>query len=343
VQADHVVRIFQNTRYEGQDMDDSQKFQVAYHIDRDGRGTEINREESKTRQPLPGLLWVHLNYTDPDARQWLQKKSGLSGIVIEALLSEETRPRVNDIDDGLLISLRGINQNPGSEPEDMVSLRLWIDKDWVISTGKRRLLSVEELSRDISQGKGPKNAGDFLVEISERLLSQMSSVTEEVEEDVDKLEEEVLLSQSQELRSGLGSVRRQIIELRRYIAPQRDAMTTIQLKKTSWLTVDDKMRLREVSDHITRFVENLDSVRDRASLLHEELVGRLSDSINERIYLLSLMATVFLPLTFLTGLLGINIAGIPGAQNSHAFAIFCLFLMIIVLFQLWFFRRKRWI
>lgn len=324
-------------------MDNSHKFQVAYLIDQNGRGEEITREEIARRQLEPGLLWVHLNYTDPDARQWLQKESELSGIVVEALLSEESRPRVNDIEDGLLISLRGINQNPGSEPEDMVSLRVWMDKGRVISTGKRRLLSVEELSHDIGEGKGPKNAGDFLVEISERLLSQMSSVIEELEDDVDKLEEEVLLTQSLELRSKLGSIRRQVIELRRYIAPQRDAITTIQLKKTSWLTLDDKMRLREVSDHITRFVENLDSVRDRAALLHEELVGRLSDSINERIYLLSLVAAIFLPLTFLTGLLGINIAGIPGAQDNHAFAVFCLFLMIIVLFQLWFFRRKRWI
>ena len=324
-------------------MDNSHIFQVAYLIDQNGRGKEIKREEIADRQLEPGLLWVHLNYTDPDARQWLQRESELSVIVIEALLSEESRPRVNDIEDGLLISLRGINQNPGSEPEDMVSLRLWMDKDKVFSTGKRRLVSVEELSHDISEGKGPKNAGDFLVEISERLLSQMSSVIEEAEDDIDKLEEEVLLTESQELRSKLGSIRRQVIELRRYIAPQRDAISTIQLKKTSWLTTDDKMRLREVSDHITRFVENLDSVRDRAALLHEELVGRLSDSINERIYLLSLVAAIFLPLTFLTGLLGINIAGIPGAQNNYAFAIFCLFLMVIVLFQLWFFRRKRWI
>jgi zinc transporter len=324
-------------------MDDTHKFQVAYVIDHDGRGTEINRKEIPARQPSQGLLWVHLNYTDQEAQRWLHQESGLSGIVIEALLSEESRPRVNDIDDGLLISLRGINQNPGSEPEDMVSVRIWIDKDKVISTGKRRLLSVEDLSHDISQGKGPRNAGEFLVEISERLLAQMSSVIEEVEDDVDRLEEEVLLSESQGLRVRLGSVRRQVIELRRYIAPQRDAMATIQMKKPPWLDEDDKMRLREVSDHITRFVENLDSVRDRAAITHEELVGRLSDSINERIYLLSLMATIFLPLTFLTGLLGINIAGIPGAQDKNAFLIFCLFLLIIVLFQLWIFRRKRWI
>jgi len=324
-------------------MDNTHKFQIAYHIDQSGRGKEINRTESAGGQPSQGLLWVHLNYTDQDARQWLQEESGLSGIIVEALLSEETRPRVSDIDDGLLISLRGINRNPGSDPEDMVSLRIWADKDRVISTGKRRLLSVEELSDDISRGKGPKNAGEFLVEISARLLAQMSLVIQEVEDDVDSLEEEVLLSDSQELRLRLGSIRRQVIELRRYIAPQRDAMATLQMEKITWLAEDDKIRLREVSDHITRFVENLDSIRDRAAILHEEFVGRLSDSINRRIYFLSVMASIFLPLSFLTGLLGINIGGIPGAENKQAFTIFCLCLLIIVLFQLWIFRRKKWI
>jgi zinc transporter len=324
-------------------MDNTHIFQIAYRIDQAGKGREIDRQETADVQPGPGFFWVHLNYTDHDARQWLQKESGLGEIVVEALLSEETRPRVNDIDDGLLISLRGINRNPGSDPEDMVSLRIWADKNRVISTGKRRLLSVEELSYDISQAKGPKNAGEFLVEISAGLLAQMSLVIQEVEDDVDRLEEEVLISENQELRLRLGSIRRQVIGLRRYIAPQRDAMATLQLKKISWLNENDRIRLREVSDHITRFVENLDSIRDRAAILHEEFVGRLSDSINRRIYILSVMASIFLPLSFLTGLLGINIGGIPGAENKQAFMIFCLFLLVIVFFQLWIFRRKKWI
>jgi zinc transporter len=324
-------------------MDDSHKFQIAYRIDHSGKGKEINREEIAALPSAQELLWVHLNYTDPEARHWLEKESGLNNIIVKALLSEETRPRVNEIEDGLLISLRGINQNIGSEPEDMVSLRIWIDQHKVISTGKRRLVSVEELSHDISQGEGPKNAGEFLVEMSARLLAQMDSVIEEVEDDVDQLEEEVLLAESQELRFKLGSIRRQVIELRRHIAPQRDAMSTIQMKKITWLDDMQRIRLREVSDHITRFVENLDSVRDRAAITHEELVGRLSDSINERIYLLSLMAAIFLPLSFLTGLLGINIAGIPGAADNHAFPIFCSILVVIVICQLWFFRRKKWL
>jgi len=324
-------------------MNDNGIFQKAYCIDQSGKGKEIHLQKIADLPLNSGFLWVHLNYTDPNARQWLERESNLSPVVVEALLSEETRPRMSDIDDGLIISLRGINHNPDSEPEDMISIRMWIDQNKVISTGKRRLLSVEEISLDLSRGNGPANTGEFLAEISERLLAKMEPVIEEVEDSLDNLEEDVLLSESQALRSQLGLIRRRTIAFRRYISPQRDALGGLQLKKTTWLTMDDKLKLREISDHTTRFVENLDSIRDRASLLHEELVGRLSDSINQRIYILSLVAAIFLPLSFLTGLLGINIQGIPGAENKHAFLIFCIFLLVILILQVWIFKRKKWI
>jgi zinc transporter len=324
-------------------MNNDTHFQRAFHINLSGKGKELQIKDIAVLPPDPGLIWVHLNYTEPAAREWLEQQPSLSPVVVEALLSEETRPRVTDIDDGLLISLRGINNNLNADPEDMISIRMWIEENKVISTGKRRLLSVEELSRDICEGNGPTNAGEFLSDISDRLLAKMGPVIEEVEDSLDNLEEEVLLTQNQELRSSLGLIRRRIIALRRYIAPQRDALGTIQLKKTSWLTIDHKLQLREISDHTTRFVENLDSIRDRASLLHEELIGRLSDSINQRIYILSLVAAIFLPLSFFTGLLGINIPGIPGAGDKHAFWIFCLFLLFVMLIQIMIFRRKKWI
>jgi zinc transporter len=324
-------------------MNERRGFQRAYSIDQFGKGEEIALQEIADQPLSQAYHWIHLDYTDPYTRQWLQQESNLSPVAVEALLSEETRPRINDVDDGLLISLRGINHNPDAEPEDMISIRLWMDKGRVISTGKRRLLSVEELSSDILQGNGPKNTGEFLTQISERLLAKMGPVIEEVEDSLDNLEEDVLLTGSQELRSKLGLIRRRTIALRRYISPQRDALGTIQLKKTTWLTTDDRLQLREISDHTTRFVENLDSIRDRASILHEELVGRLSDSINQRIYLLSLVAAIFLPLSFFTGLLGINIPGIPGSENKHAFFYFCFFLLIIMFVQIWLFRRKKWI
>jgi len=102
------------------------------------------------------------------------------------------------------------------------------------------------------------------------------------------------------------------------------------------------MRLREIADRTTRFVEDLDSARERAAVTQEELMGRLSEQMDKRMYMLSLVAAVFLPLGFLTGLLGINVGGIPGAEFPWAFAIVTAGLITLVAIQVIVFRAKKW-
>ena len=131
--------------------------------------------------------------------------------------------------------------------------------------------------------------------------------------------------------------------LRRYLAPQREAMTKLQAENVPWLSDGNRMHLRETTDRVIRYIEDMDSVRDRAAVTQEELVNRLSEQMNTRMYVLSLVAAVFLPLGFLTGLLGINVGGIPGAENQFAFFIFILMLAVVVVLQIVIFKRKKWL
>jgi zinc transporter len=113
-------------------------------------------------------------------------------------------------------------------------------------------------------------------------------------------------------------------------------------EEVPWLGDNNRLRLKEATDRVVRCIEDLDSARDRAAITQEELVNRLSEQLNARIYVLSLVAAIFLPLGFLTGLLGINVGGIPGADNPSAFLVFLLFLTVIVVLQILIFKRKRW-
>ncbi len=101
------------------------------------------------------------------------------------------------------------------------------------------------------------------------------------------------------------------------------------------------MRLREISDRTTRYVEDLDSIRDRAAVTQEELNNRIAEQMNKTMYVLSLVAGIFLPLGLLTGLLGINVGGIPGTENKWAFTIFSILLLGIAAAQVWLFKRKN--
>jgi zinc transporter len=119
-------------------------------------------------------------------------------------------------------------------------------------------------------------------------------------------------------------------------------MARLQIERVDWLTDLDKIQLREITDKVTRYVEDLDSIKDRASVAHEELASRLSEILNNRMYILSVVGGLFLPLGFLTGLLGINVGGIPWADNPLGFSIVLLGVFIIILGQFLFFKMKNW-
>ncbi len=131
--------------------------------------------------------------TAPPAKsqEWLHKSSGLEPLVVEALVAEDTRPRCSEIDDGLLIILRGVNLNPGADAEDMVAIRMWIDRRRIISTRHRHLKSLQDIREQIADRHGPRGPGDFLVQIADRLNTRMGPIIDEIEETLDTLQDEL--------------------------------------------------------------------------------------------------------------------------------------------------------
>ena len=118
-------------------------FLFSYLLTADGRGQPLDDDAVAAWTPADGPLWVHLDITKQAAREWIERDESLPAVVVDTLLAGETRPRSVLTGDGLLIVLRGVNTNPGEDPEDMVSIRVWLEKDRVIST-RRRCSSLSE-------------------------------------------------------------------------------------------------------------------------------------------------------------------------------------------------------
>jgi zinc transporter len=314
----------------------------AYQLDGKGGGKALDWQAINSQQEMTGTVWIHLDYTAPSAHEWLEQHSGLDEISVATLLAEETRPRSIPVADGLLLTLRGVNTNPGADPEDMVAVRIWTDGRRIISTRRRRLLSMFDIKEAIQAGKGPCTVSEFIVDVSARLIERMADVIDDIDDAVDGFEDKVLVTEGAQLRSEIAQIRREAISLRRYLAPQREAMTRLYNERIEWLDDLSRMQLREIADRTTRYIEDLDSARERASVTQEELLSRLSEQMNNRMYILSIVAALFLPLGFLTGLLGINVAGIPGENYEPAFLVFVCFLLIVLGFQVWILKRKRW-
>lgn len=324
-------------------MSDEDGLVCAYIQSADGKWREVDWDAIRNWRPGNGLLWVHLDRARERAKSWLQNESGLDPLVSENLLAEETRPRALEVEGNLLVNLRGVNLSEGARPDDMVSLRLWLEPDRIVTSRHRRLMAINDIRERIAKGRGPRTTGDFLVEVAGRLVDRMSPVLEGLDEVEDDLEDQVVKGERRDIRTRLAEIRRQAIGLRRYLAPQREAMSRIQGEPIDWLDARQKAKLREVSDRITRYVEDLDAIRERAAVIQDEVANRVAEEMNKNMYLLSIVATIMLPLGFITGLLGINVDGVPGTEDAPwAFGAVTGGLAVLVFLEIVIMRRLRW-
>lgn len=315
----------------------------AYEIMGDGTGRALEGDDIAKTVKGDALAWVHIDGNDPDGRAWLQREvSYLDHIIIDALLASETRPRILEFDQGVLAILRGVNLNENADPEDMISVRIWADDHRIITVRRRKLRAIQDMREKLEEGTGPKGPGDFIAMLSARLFERMEPVFSELDDRLDVCEEEVIEEADVELRSKITEIRKEAIIYRRYVAPQKDVISHLRSSELPWLETSHKRKLQENLDRITRYIEDLDAIRERAQIVKDELANALADRLNKNMYMLSIVAAIFLPLGFLTGLLGINVGGIPGADYDMSFAIFCAILTVVVAIQIALFKWLKW-
>ncbi len=289
------------------------------------------------------LAWVHLDRENPKTRAWVEQKLDfLDPLIIDALFEDETRPRVEKFENGLLVNLRAANLHEGEDAHDMISLRLWIDERQIISVRRRRVFAIADILEKLRTGRGPENAGRFLAALILGLVDRIEPIIVELDDKTDTLEENVLDHPDSQLRRGIVSLRQQAIGFRRFMAPQREVVAKLRQMDLPWIDQRCRIAFQEGYDHLYRFIEDLDSIRERLQVVQDELTNHLSDQLNKRMYVLSIVAAIFLPLGFLTGLLGINVAGIWGAEYPYAFSVFIGMLGLIVVGMAFFFKSKKW-
>lgn len=313
-----------------------------YCYDFDAQGAPINAKAASHSDDSE-LTWWHLDALKAETPDFLQKDIGLSPLIVNALLAEDTRPRIQEFENGLLIILRGVNTNENARPEDMIALRIWIEDDKIITIRRRPLKTARDLAEraELKQFQAQKS-GDILSFIISRLLFHTVPVVSDFEDKCDDLEELVIEDPDKSLRKTITSLRKQAILMRRYLAPQREVLTMLRMAENEFFTNHHSKEFQEYTNSFTRLVEDLDMMRERSQIIQDELTTALADQLNRNMYLLSVIAAIFLPLGFLTGLLGINVGGIPGADNDQAFWYFCGGLSILIILQIILFRKAKW-
>jgi len=320
----------------------SDTFICAYALNGDGSGTPVTEDWLGSAGPDSKPFWAHLSARSEAARHWLHHRANLPETIVDALLAEDTRPRLLATEHGLLLILRGVNLNENADPEDMVSIRIWIEAHRFISVQLRNLRGVADMRSGLEAGTGATDIGDLITRFIEGSIVRISPVMSAVADGIDEVEDLVINRQLSGVRDQIIDIRRKTIIFYRFLVPQRDIVQQLCETPLAWLTQSDRARLRECQNEITRVVEDLQAMRERAHSVQEEISNVLTERLNRNTYMLSIIAAIFLPLSFLTGLLGINVPGIPGADDPEAFLVFCGILLVVIVFQVGLFKRLRW-
>lgn len=322
------------------DIDESKTLLFALELDGRGGARELQEDELK---PCSAPRWFHFNAANCTSPEYVaQFADGLDTIGAQSILEREARPRCLQVGDNVQLTLRGVNLNDNSHAEDMVAVRMWVQRSTLLSTRYRRLKTVLEIRQRLLKGIGPKSIPEIVTLLCSRMLERMEPVLGDLDDDTDNIEEQIIESAEPELRKAIADVRKRAILYRRYIAPQREAIGLLHRSGVSWLGNHELRSLQESHDRVTRYVEDLDAIRERAQIVKDELANSLSDRLNRNLYTLSVVTAVFLPLGFLTGLFGINIGGMPGVDNSQAFFIFSGILVVLVAAQIALFKFFKW-
>ena len=286
--------------------------------------------------------WLHLNYTSAESAQWLETTPLLPNQVRHALAGESLRPRVTRLGEGTLITLRCINGSTDERPDQLVAVRLYMDERMIVSTRQRKVLALDDVVSDLQEGTGPVDCGGWLVDVCDALTDHASEFIEELHDKIIDLEDN-LLDQEIPPRGFLALLRKQLIVMRRYMSPQRDVFARLASERLPWMNDDQRRRMQDIADRLGRGLDEIDSCIARTAVMTDEITQVMQESLSRRTYTMSLMAMVFLPSTFLTGLFGVNLGGIPGGEYRFGFAAFCLMLVVLIGGVAWWLHRSKWL
>lgn len=309
------------------------RWQLTYRQD----GTIASDDETSG-----GLFtWVHIDGKDPHALRWLEHESAIPPLAVRALCAIETRPRIEPFDSGALVNFRGLGATPDDDPDELVSIRLWATNGKVVSVSFRSLLDLEAVRERMEAGE-LRDPGDLISSLAMQITERLDPRVAELGDIIDECETHLGPAKAFHLRRQIGQARSTAIGYRRFVSPQRQALERLAGLDCGWLNEDDKIHLREASDRFARMAEELEAIRERSALLHEQLTDLRSEMLETRALLISIVALIFLPLTFITGLLGMNVDGIPYAHEPWAFWGVMAFCAVIAAAISAYFIRARW-
>ena len=295
---------------------------------------------------LPGdaqsFVWLHLSAADPHIFEWLQSRDALPLTVREFLCGHDRRPRVHIGNTFLFGVISDFELGGGADIDKGKSaLRFYIDGTRLITVRAFPLESTDRLRHAVLDGDVFRDTIDLFATLIRGLNETFAENVNNLGDRMDDVEEGVLDGRHKDQRPELGAIRRDLVELKRYVDPERTALAQLLGSRLEWSDPRSYESLVQSIQTLNNIGSSLEALYERAKLLQDEMASLLAEDINRKLLALAIMSALLLPASLISGIFGMNVAGLPGTHDHNAFWIVASAMVILGGLTVGILRRLR--
>jgi len=288
---------------------------IGNPIDLESAIAWLNNDQNDKQE----FIWLHFNVANQTAERWMRTNLKLPTAFYETLNDGSRSTRIEDVDENLIAVVNDVAFKFSFEPSEIATLWMNVNKFALISARAHPLHSINELRLAVKNGQGFNTPMALLIHLMKYQGDALIKIVREATQKVDGIEDELLNGTVKTKRADLGRLRRVLVRLQRLLAPEPAALFRFLQVPPKWIDESDLIELRQGTEEFSVIIRDVAALQERIKLLQEEMAAQISEETNRSLFTLTIVTVLALPINIITGLLGMNVGGIPLAESPHGF------------------------
>ena len=304
--------------------------------------------ECRQFKDSPTVAWIHIEgIHDTQILEEMGAVFGLHPLTLEDILNTDQRPKMEDFCEYIYIVLKTFT-NHADENNETTSeqISIILGPTFVISFQEKETDIFKPIRERIRAGKGRlrKSGADYLAySLIDTIVDNYFTILEHLGEKIEIIEESLIKNPSTQTLQAIQHLKREMIFLRKSVWPLRETISSLERTECHLIQESTGLFLKDIYDHTIQVIDTIETFRDMLSGILDIYLSSISNRMNEIMKVLTIIATIFMPLTFLAGVYGMNFKYIPELEWHWGYFLLWGVMIIIAVFMLVYFRKKRWL
>lgn len=267
----------------------------------------------------PEFVWLHFSLSNVNSEKWLREHLALPEDFFQTLREGAGSTRIEQADDCLIAVMNDVIYDFTYEASQIATLWMCVHRHYVVSVRLRPLRSIDRLRVSVKAGERFVSPVSLLAHLLRDQADVLQQITRDAATRVDGIEDNLLAGRVHVKRGTLGSLRRVLVRLRRFLAPEPGALFRLLNRPPAWFKECNAEELHAATEEFSAVLSDLTTLQERTKLLQEEIAAHTTEQTNRSVFLLTMVTVLALPINIIAGLLGMNVGGVPLAQSPHGF------------------------